>query len=103
LSEEGRQWIKERLPESKATLYTALNLFKRLLDDLTIEIAAFGNFPSLFMGLVGKRDKWEHYGGHIRFTDSQGNIVADNLSEDNCSRLYRRISRKMVLFEVSLL
>ncbi|MFM7475376.1 MAG: Ni/Fe hydrogenase subunit alpha, partial [Microcystis aeruginosa] len=58
LSEEGRQWIKERLPESKATLYTALNLFKRLLDDLTIEIAAFGNFPSLFMGLVGKRDEW---------------------------------------------
>jgi NAD-reducing hydrogenase large subunit len=83
LSEEGRQWIKERLPESKATLYRALNLFKGLLDNLTTEIAAFGNFPSLFMGLVGKRDEWEHYGGHIRFTDSQGNIVADNLSEDN--------------------
>ncbi len=83
LPEEGRQWIRERLPESKATLYTALNLFKELLDKLQTEVATFGDFPSLFMGLVGKNGEWEHYGGHIRFTDSQGNIVADNLSEDN--------------------
>ncbi|MEG3436131.1 Ni/Fe hydrogenase subunit alpha [Pannus brasiliensis CCIBt3594] len=83
LSEEGRQWIKDRLPESKETIYLALNLFKQLLDNLTTEVREFGNFPSLFMGLVGKHDEWEHYGGHIRFTDSAGNIVADNLSEDN--------------------
>ncbi len=83
LSEESRQWIKDRLPESKETIYLALTLFKQLLDNLTTEIQAFGNFPSLFMGLVGKQDEWEHYGGHLRFTDSEGNIVADNLSEDN--------------------
>jgi NAD-reducing hydrogenase large subunit len=35
------------------------------------------------LGLVGKNQEWEHYGGHLRFTDSDGNIVADNLSEDN--------------------
>jgi NAD-reducing hydrogenase large subunit len=35
------------------------------------------------MGLVGKDGEWEHYGGHLRFVDSDGNIVADNLSEDN--------------------
>ena len=34
-------------------------------------------------GLVGKEGEWEHYGGHLRFTDSDGNIVADNLSEDD--------------------
>ncbi len=83
LSDEGRQWIKERLPESKDSIRNALNLFKGLLDGLSEEVAAFGEFPSLFMGLVGKDGEWEHYGGHIRFTDSQGNIVADNLSEDN--------------------
>ncbi|WP_013323481.1 Ni/Fe hydrogenase subunit alpha [Gloeothece verrucosa] len=83
LSEEGRQWIRDRLPESRDTLYVALNLFKRLLDNLETEVKTFGEFPSLFMGLVGKNGEWEHYGGHIRFTDSQGNIVADNLSEDN--------------------
>ncbi|BFM38270.1 Ni/Fe hydrogenase subunit alpha [Synechocystis sp. LKSZ1] len=83
LSEEGRQWIIDRLPESKQTIYLALNLFKGLLDKLTTEVEQFGKFPSLFMSLVGKQGEWEHYGGHLRFTDSEGHIVADNLSEDN--------------------
>ncbi|MFB2972850.1 Ni/Fe hydrogenase subunit alpha [Aerosakkonema sp. BLCC-F183] len=83
LSEEGRAWIRERLPESRATTEAALDLFKNMLDRFTTEVQEFGNFPSLFMGLVGKNGEWEHYGGHLRFTDSNGNIVADNLSEDD--------------------
>jgi NAD-reducing hydrogenase large subunit len=84
LSEEGRQWIRDRLPESFDTINHALSLFKNLLDDqLKAEIEVFGDFPSLFMGLVGKDGVWEHYGGHLRFTDSGGKIVADNLNEDN--------------------
>jgi NAD-reducing hydrogenase large subunit len=84
LSEEGRQWIRDRLPESFDTINLALNLFKNLLDDqLKSEIEFFGEFPSLFMGLVGQDGVWEHYDGHLRFTDSEGNIVADNLSEDD--------------------
>ncbi|WP_017715405.1 Ni/Fe hydrogenase subunit alpha [Kamptonema formosum] len=83
LPEEGRTWIRERLPESFNTINTALGLFKRLLDQFATEVDVFGKFPSLFMGLVGKDGVWEHYGGHIRFTDSEGKIVADNLSEDD--------------------
>ncbi len=83
LSEEGKQWICDRLPESYETLKTALTLFKQLLDQFETEVQTFGKFPSLFMGLVGEEGIWEHYGGHIRFTDSEGNIVADNLKEDN--------------------
>lgn len=84
LSEGGREWIRDRLPESFETINTALALFKNLLDEqLKTEVEVFGTFPSLFMGLVGKKGEWEHYGGHIRFTDSQGNIVADRLSEDD--------------------
>ncbi|MBL1177409.1 Ni/Fe hydrogenase subunit alpha [Pantanalinema sp. GBBB05] len=84
LSEEGRQWIRDRLPESFDTIHLAIGLFKTMLDgDLKDEIGIFGEFPSLFMGLVGKDGEWEHYGGHLRFTDSQGKIVADNLSEDD--------------------
>ncbi len=84
LSEEGRTWIRDRLPESMETVKTALGLFKGMLDDsLKGETDIFGEFPSLFMGLVGSNGEWEHYGGHLRFTNSQGNIVADNLSEDN--------------------
>jgi len=84
LSEESRQWICDRLPESLATINLALGLFKGMIDgQLKDEVNIFGEFPSLFMGLVGKDGEWEHYGGHLRFTDSQGNIMADNLSEDN--------------------
>ncbi|XWK87231.1 MAG: Ni/Fe hydrogenase subunit alpha [Phormidium sp.] len=83
LSEEGRAWIRDRLPESRNTIEMALNLFKGMLDNLTTEVQAFGNFPSLYMGLVGKNGEWEHYDGHLRFVDSEGNIVADGLSEDN--------------------
>ncbi|ERT05789.1 nickel-dependent hydrogenase family protein [Lyngbya aestuarii BL J] len=84
LSEEGRTWIKERLRESKDTAKNALSLFKNLLDShFTDEVDAFGKFPSLFMSLVAENGDWEHYGGHLRFVDSDGNIVADRLSEDD--------------------
>ena len=83
ISEEGRSWIRDRLPESRATAEHALNLFKRLLDQFQDEVQAFGNFPSLFMGLVTRNGEWEHYDGVLRFKDSEGKIVADNLSEDN--------------------
>jgi NAD-reducing hydrogenase large subunit len=84
LSEEGRQWIVDRLPEAFETVNLALGLFKGMLDDqLKAEIDIFGEFPTLYMGLVGPNGEWEHYDGKLRFTDSQGNIIADGLSEDD--------------------
>jgi NAD-reducing hydrogenase large subunit len=87
LSEEGRQWIVDRLPEAFETANLALGLFKTMLDEqLKAEIDIFGEFPTLYMGLVGPNGEWEHYDGKLRFTDSQGNIVADGLSEDDYHR-----------------
>ncbi|MBE9174028.1 Ni/Fe hydrogenase subunit alpha, partial [Cyanobium sp. LEGE 06143] len=84
LSAEARQWILERLPEAKATVATALELYKSLLDGpLQREQSSFGDFPSLFMGLVGPEGRWECIDGLIRFTGSDGRIVADGLSEDD--------------------
>ena len=84
LSQEGREWILDRLPEAFETVNLALGLFKKMLDgQLQSEIDIFGEFPTLFMGLVDRNGQWEHYDGHLRFTDSQGNIVADHLSEDD--------------------
>lgn len=84
LTEHNRQWIEDNLPEAKETTNLALNLFKKLLDSqLKTEIDVFGKFDSLFMSLVAPDGTWEHYGGHLRFVDSQGNILADGLSEDN--------------------
>ena len=83
LSEAGRSQIGDRLSEAKTTTLQALTKFKSLLTDYESEAQTFGNFPSLFMGLVGKDGEWEHYGGKIRFVDSGGNIIADQLDPTN--------------------
>jgi NAD-reducing hydrogenase large subunit len=84
LSEAGRAWIVDRLPESFETIRRALDIFKGLIaGPMREEVGVFGEFPSLFMGLVSPDGLWEHYDGHLRFSDSQGNIVADRLREDD--------------------
>jgi NAD-reducing hydrogenase large subunit len=79
LTEAGREHIRCRLPEAFETAKLALGLFKKLLGDFGREAQIFGNFPSLFMGLVGPDGTWEHHDGTIRFVDGSGNIIADNL------------------------
>jgi len=79
LSEEGRAKIRAWLPEAYATTKLALDLFKKVLKGHEKETQIFGNFPSLFMGLVTPDGSWEHHGGNLRFTDSSGSILADQL------------------------
>jgi NAD-reducing hydrogenase large subunit len=79
LSAEGRAKIKAWLPEAFATTDAALALFKKTMETHQREIQIFGNFPSLFMGLVTPDGSWEHHGGRLRFTDSSGAIIADQL------------------------
>jgi len=79
LTQEGRARIRSWLPEAYATTKIAFDLFKKTLDTHKKEIQIFGNFPSLFMGLVEPDGTWEHHGGKLRFTDSSGSIIADQL------------------------
>jgi NAD-reducing hydrogenase large subunit len=79
LTEAGRATIRAWLPEAYATTKIAFDLFKKTLDTHKKEIQIFGNFPSLFMGLVEPDGTWEHYGGKLRFIDSSGSIIADQL------------------------
>jgi NAD-reducing hydrogenase large subunit len=88
LSPEAREWILGRLPEAKATVTTALELYKQLLDGpLQREQRTFGDFESLFLGLVNGEGQWEHIEGGpqggLRIRASDGSIVADRLSEDD--------------------
>src|SRR5208337_3297286 len=79
LTEEGRARIRAWLPESFATAKTAFDLFQKTMDTHLREIQIYGNFPSLFMGLVGPDGSWEHHDGKLRFIDSSGCIIADQL------------------------
>ena len=83
-----RDWILERLPEERATLERTLALYKGLLDGpLQREQRSFGDFGSLFLGLVNGEGRWEHLdggeGGGLRVRASDGTIVADRLQEDD--------------------
>jgi NAD-reducing hydrogenase large subunit len=72
--------------EAVATTQGALELFKRLLDGpLAAEAGDFGDFPSLFLALVGPDDRWEHYGGQLRLIDSTGAPVGRDLPSDGLS------------------
>src|SRR5512138_74582 len=79
LTEQGRERIRRWIPEAYATTKTAFELFKKVLDSHKREIQIFGNFPSLFMGLVEPDGTWEHHGGKLRFTDSTRSVIADQL------------------------
>lgn len=82
LTAEGRDSILERVPGVKETALIALGRFKGLLDGFRDEVEAFGNFPSLYLGLVAPDGTWEHYGGRIRFMDSQGQVLVDAMEAE---------------------
>lgn len=79
LTPAGRERIRAWLPEAFRTTRLGLNLFKTILQRHQKEAQVFGNFPSLFMALVAPDGSWEHHGGKLRFTDSDGNVIADQL------------------------
>jgi NAD-reducing hydrogenase large subunit len=79
LDPEQRRALRERVPESVTIARDALGRFKTMLDRYAEECQVFGNFPTMFLGLVGVDGSWEQYDGTIRIVDSTGAIVADGL------------------------
>jgi NAD-reducing hydrogenase large subunit len=79
LTPESRDKIRAWLPEAFATVQVAFDLWKKTMETHRREIEIYGNFPSLFMGLVAEDGTWEHHGGKLRFTDSSGSIIADQV------------------------
>jgi NAD-reducing hydrogenase large subunit len=79
LSETGRTTIRNRVPEALGTARKALDLFRNVLQTHEQETQVFGNFPSLFLGLIAPDDTWEHYDGRLRFVDGSGNIIVDQI------------------------
>lgn len=79
-SEEVCRELLARVPEAQATTKVALGMMKQYLDAHPDELSTFGNFPTLYMGLVRPHDHgWEHHDGVLRFVDSTGKVVADDI------------------------
>jgi NAD-reducing hydrogenase large subunit len=79
LTEDKRERLRSALPEGLKTIRHTLDWFKRGMDSHQEEARTFGNFPSLFLGLVTPDGGLEHYDGRLRIVDATGGIVADQL------------------------
>jgi NAD-reducing hydrogenase large subunit len=80
-----RDKILADIPQAYTVIGRTLTWYKGVLEQFRNEIRTFGNFPSMFMGLVTPSKKGEHnallehYDGKLRFIDASGNIVLDQV------------------------
>ena len=85
LSAEKREKIVAMIPDAMAIIQRTLDWYKGAFEQFRTEIRTFGNFPSMFMGLVTPHEEdehnalLEHYDGVLRFIDASGNVVLDNV------------------------
>jgi len=80
LSDENRSVIRRMLPEALDITGLALDMLKDALGDYRDEETMYGNFPSLFMGLVTPEGGLEHYDGMLRMVDSDGNVLEPGIA-----------------------
>ncbi len=79
LSIANRDAILVDLPEMLAIAQLTLEWFKGITEKFREEIASFGNFPTLFMGIVKDDGGLTFYDGKIRIVDASGKVVAGGL------------------------
>ncbi len=79
LTPDARDLILADIPAAMAAALRTLETFKPLVENFREEIESFANFPTLFMGLVGKGGELEHYDGDLRLIDSTGRVVMDHI------------------------
>lgn len=85
LNPEARSQIKRMLPEAFDIAELALDLLKDSYDQFGHEMEHYGDFPSLYMGLVTNDGGLEHYDGMLRVVDAEGRVLehADTLTYGN--------------------
>ena len=77
--ESKRAYLLNWIPEAKETAILALDTLKQIHSKFKKDIPNFGNFRSLFVGLVSKDGGLEYYDGALRVMDAAGNTIADKL------------------------
>ncbi len=70
-----RDEIRTRLPEAFETTETALDWLLDNYSKFQHEAETYGDFPSLFLGLVSPDGGLEHYDGLLRVLDADGRLL----------------------------
>ncbi len=79
LSQDNRDAILKTIPEALAIAVRTLAWLKSTMERFRDEIASFGNFPSLFMGMVKDDGGLTFYDGKLRIVDAAGQVVENGL------------------------
>ena len=79
LAPEKRNWIAAGLPEALETALKAIALGNDALERMSDEVSCYGNFPSLFLGLVTPDGGLEQFEGKLLLIDSEGNNLEGDL------------------------
>jgi NAD-reducing hydrogenase large subunit len=83
LSAENRDKILAMLPEALEISQRTLQWYKQSLSQYQESIRTFGNFPTLFLGMVDRNGNLDHYNGRVRVMDAGGKIIADQLAPED--------------------
>jgi NAD-reducing hydrogenase large subunit len=75
------------LPEALDIAQRTLVFFKGITARFAEEAEHFGNFPSLFMGLVNDAGELEHYDGTLRIVDGNGHVLEDHFPPERYAEL----------------
>ncbi|NLI32512.1 MAG: Ni/Fe hydrogenase subunit alpha [Deltaproteobacteria bacterium] len=82
LKEEDIDWIRKRLPEEIDTVELAIKLLLDSYPSFQREVEVYGNFPSLFVGLVTPEGGLEFYDGLLRVMDADGKLLEKGLANE---------------------
>jgi NAD-reducing hydrogenase large subunit len=78
-----QEQILAQIPEIYALIHRTLDWFKRSLEDYNLEIRTFGNFPTMFMGMVNRDGNLDLYDGKLRLVDERGKRLEEGFASED--------------------
>jgi NAD-reducing hydrogenase large subunit len=88
LDPEKRDLLRARVPEALETTRMALNRLRGIHETMRGDIPNFGNFRSLFVGLVTRDGGLEYYDGVLRIRDGDGNTIENRIEPEDYAEYF---------------
>jgi NAD-reducing hydrogenase large subunit len=79
----AREKTLAELPAAVAIVRRTLALWKASVGGFPDEIAAFSDFPTMYLGLVGPDGSLRLYDGKLRFVSADGTVIADQVRPED--------------------
>ena len=87
LSTDTRDTMLDMLDNARKIARRTLDWYKSRLGKFREEADVFGNFPSLYLGLVTPDGELEHYDGVLRVTDHKGRLLSPGVAIEGYATL----------------